>query len=106
MVLLALLGTGLALFSSPNTNAIMSSVEKRHYGTAAAMLSTMRTMGMMMSMAVVMVTFSLYLGPHPIEPPLFPAFLASLRMIFGVFLVLSLAGAALSWRRRVPAPSP
>jgi MFS family permease len=106
MVLLALLGTGLALFSSPNTNAVMSSVEKRHYGIASAMLSTMRTMGMTTSMGVVMVTFALYLGQNPIEPPLYPAFLAAIHLIFGIFLVLSLAGAALSWKRRTPAPAP
>ncbi|MDD1659770.1 MAG: MFS transporter [Methanomicrobiales archaeon] len=104
--LLALLGTGLALFSSPNTNAVMSSVHTHQYGIASAMLSTMRTMGMVTSMGVVMATFAVYLGQHPIEPSLYPAFLASLRLIFGVFLILSLAGAALSWRRRARVPSP
>jgi MFS family permease len=106
MVLLALLGTGLALFSSPNTNAVMSSVDRAQYGIASAMLSTMRTMGMTTSMGVVMVTFALYLGQNPIEPPLYPAFLAAIHLIFGIFLVLSLAGAALSWKRRTPAPAP
>lgn len=106
MALLVVLGTGLAFFSSPNTNAVMSSVEKQHYGIASAMVATMRTMGMTLSMGVVMVTFAVFLGDHPIEPPLFPAFLASLRLIFGVFLVLSLAGAALSWRRLAQVPAP
>ncbi|MFH1323412.1 MAG: MFS transporter, partial [Methanobacteriota archaeon] len=35
---LIILGFGFALFSSPNTNAVMSSVEKRFYGVASATL--------------------------------------------------------------------
>jgi len=40
---LILLGFGFALFSSPNTNAIMSSVEKKFYGVASGTLGTMRS---------------------------------------------------------------
>ena len=36
IISLIVIGFGLALFSSPNTNAIMSSVQKRSYGVAAA----------------------------------------------------------------------
>jgi MFS family permease len=100
MALLVLLGTGLAFFSAPNTNAVMSSVEKSDYGIASAMVSTMRTMGMTLSMGVVMVAFAVFLGENPIEPSLYPEFLSALHLIFGIFLVLSLSGAALSWRRR------
>ncbi|HSA94833.1 MAG TPA: MFS transporter, partial [Acidobacteriota bacterium] len=39
---LACLGLGFGLFSSPNTNAIMSSVETRQLGLASASLGTMR----------------------------------------------------------------
>jgi len=46
------LGTGHAFFSSPNTNATMSSVTKRQYGVAAAILSTMRFTGQAISLAV------------------------------------------------------
>jgi EmrB/QacA subfamily drug resistance transporter len=51
---LVVLGFGFALFSSPNTNAIMSSVERRFFGVAGAMVSTMRQVGMMFSMGIVM----------------------------------------------------
>jgi len=43
-------GRGFALFSSPNTNAVMASVEKRSYGVASAILATMRLVGQMLSM--------------------------------------------------------
>ncbi len=42
---LVVLGIGFGFFSSPNTSAIMGSVEKRFYGVASAMVSTMRLLG-------------------------------------------------------------
>jgi hypothetical protein len=57
-------------------------------------------MGMAFSMGVVMVTFAIFLGQQQIEPALYPELMAAIRLIFAVFFVLSLAGAALSWRRR------
>jgi len=42
---LLILGLGLSLFTSPNTNAIMSSVEPRCYGVGSATLGTMRLVG-------------------------------------------------------------
>ena len=50
---LFIIGFGFALFSSPNTNAIMSSVEKRYYGIASSTVATMRMIGMATSMALV-----------------------------------------------------
>ena len=49
---LMVLGTGHAFFSSPNTNATMSSVTKRQYGVGAAILSTMRFTGQAISLAI------------------------------------------------------
>jgi EmrB/QacA subfamily drug resistance transporter len=61
-VRLMILGTGHAFFSSPNTNATMSSVERRQYGIAAALLSTMRFTGQAISLAVVTSVLSANLG--------------------------------------------
>lgn len=49
---LMLLGTGFALFSSPNTSAVMGSVEKQFYGVASSTLGTMRLTGQAISMAI------------------------------------------------------
>ncbi|RPJ86320.1 MAG: MFS transporter, partial [Acidobacteria bacterium] len=89
---LLLLGAGFALFSSPNTNAVMSSVDRRLYGVASATLGTMRLTGQMMSMAIVMLIFSLKMeaGPPPAEQT--GAFLASMKLAFGVFSVLCVLG--------------
>jgi EmrB/QacA subfamily drug resistance transporter len=61
-VRLMVLGTGHAFFSSPNTNATMSSVERRQYGIAAAVLSTMRFTGQAISLAVATSVLSAKLG--------------------------------------------
>ena len=86
------LGFGLALFTSPNTNAIMSSVEPRHYGVGSATLGTMRLVGQVSSMSFVMMVFSLYLGKVEITPQYYPQFLSSVKVAFIVFSALCILG--------------
>jgi EmrB/QacA subfamily drug resistance transporter len=89
---LIILGFGFALFSSPNTNAVMSSVEKRSYGVASATLATMRQIGMMFSMGMVMLIFAIYLGRVQITPEYYAPFLSSLNTAFIIFTVLCFGG--------------
>lgn len=96
---LALHGLGFGLFSSPNTNAVMGSVEKRVYGVASGIASTMRLMGNSFSMGTVMVVFSLYVGEVQITPERYPAFLAGVRVIFLVFALLCGVGVFASLAR-------
>ena len=63
VIYLLLTGTGFALFSSPNVNAIMGAVEKKHVGVASGATSTIRVIGQMFSMAVVTLVFALVMGP-------------------------------------------
>jgi MFS family permease len=96
---LMLLGFGFALFSSPNTNAVMSSVEPRYYGVAAATLATMRMTGQMFSMGIAMLMFSLYVGAVQITPANHPAFLTAVRTAFIIFASLSIVGVFASLAR-------
>jgi EmrB/QacA subfamily drug resistance transporter len=89
---LVCLGLGLALFSSPNTNAIMSSVNRRIYGVASALVGTMRQLGMMFSMGVVMMMLALQLGQSQIGSDNVNEFVGSMRTAFVVFAVLCLGG--------------
>jgi len=50
---LAFLGVGFGLFSSPNTSAVMGSVDRRKLGLAAGTLGTMRFMGQSIGLAMV-----------------------------------------------------
>ncbi len=92
VVCLIFIGLGFALFSSPNTNAIISAVERRYYGVASATLSTMRMTGQMLSMAITMLIMALYFGKTPITPELHGRFLQSMHTTFVVFSVLCLIG--------------
>jgi len=89
---LMLLGFGFALFSSPNMNAIMGSVERRLYGVASGTLATMRTVGQMFSLGVVTLLFALYVGNVKIEPQYYPQFLASVKTAFAILTVLCAGG--------------
>jgi EmrB/QacA subfamily drug resistance transporter len=89
---LLLLGLGIALFSPPNTNAIMSSVEKKFYGVASGTTATMRVIGQMLSMGIAALVFALYIGPVQIDSASHSLFLKSLEVAFAVFTVLSFGG--------------
>jgi predicted MFS family arabinose efflux permease len=89
---LAIFGFGMGLFSSPNTNAIMGSVEARFFGVASGILATMRNSGMMLSMGIMMILFSIYIGEAQITPEYYPAFLTSVKMGCIIFAVLCFGG--------------
>lgn len=89
---LILLGFGFALFSSPNTNAVMSSVDRSLYGVASGMLATMRTTGMMLSLGFVTAVFALIIGSTQIGPEVREPFMASLHLAFIVFTLLCTLG--------------
>jgi MFS family permease len=92
VIALAVNGLGIGIFSSPNTNAIMSSVARKTLGVAAGALGTMRTAGMMVSMGIIMILFSLYIGQTEIKPDNYPQFLESLRTGFIIFTALGVCG--------------
>ena len=79
---LMLLGFGVALFSSPNINAIMSSVEDRFYGVASATQATTRQVGMTFSMGIAMLLFAVYIGRVQITPEYHELFLSSMKTAF------------------------
>ena len=89
---LILLGFGFGLFSSPNTNAVMSSVEKRFYGVASGIHGTMRMIGQMFSMGMTMLIFAIYIGEVQITPEYYSLFLRSVKMAFAFFTVLCFGG--------------
>lgn len=92
VAVLILLGFGFAFFSSPNTNAIMSSVEKRFYGIASGAVGTMRLLGMMVSMGIATLIFALFIGRVQITVENYPEFLKSVKITFFVFFILCFGG--------------
>ena len=96
---LILLGFGFGLFSSPNTNAIMSSVENRFFGIASGMVGTMRTLGMMFSMGIATVVFSIYIGRVRITAEEYPLLITSTKVAFVIFTLLCFFGIFMSIAR-------
>lgn len=92
LVSLIILGFGFAFFSSPNTNAVMSSVEMKTYGVASATLATMRQIGMMLSMGIAMLIFAIYIGRVEITPEYYSAFVAGMKTAFVIFAALCFVG--------------
>ncbi len=90
---LILIGFGYALFVSPNTNAIMSSAPKTAYGVASATLATMRQVGMVLSMGIAMLMFTLYnIADVQITPEYYLLFQQSMKTSFIVFAILCFGG--------------
>jgi len=96
---LVILGTGFGMFSSPNTNAVMSSVEKRYLGVASATIGTMRLAGQMMSMAIATLVLHAFLGESKIVTGNHLLFIVSSRIIFAVFALLCVMGVFASLAR-------
>ncbi|MCQ2961023.1 MAG: MFS transporter [archaeon] len=70
-------GIGYGLFSTPNTNAIMSSVPKEETPTASASLAAVRVIGQTLSMGLLTVIFAFVMGNVPIVPEYYPLLMAS-----------------------------
>jgi predicted MFS family arabinose efflux permease len=96
---LALIGVGFGLFSSPNTNAVMSAVQTRSYGVAAATLGTMRQVGQAFSMSIVALVFAQVMGSARIARANAPLILASSHAIFTFLAALCIAGVFASLAR-------
>jgi EmrB/QacA subfamily drug resistance transporter len=96
IIALVILGIGFAFFLPPNTNALMSSVAPRYYGVASATMSTMISVGQMLSMGITMVVMAVIIGRVAVTPEYFPAFLASTRIAFGIFTLLCAGGVFIS----------
>lgn len=89
---LALLGVGFALFSSPNTNAVMGSVKKQFYGVASSTLGTMRLTGQAASMALATLIIDLYIGGVQLSLANPGLLTKSFNVAFATFAVASFGG--------------
>lgn len=89
---LIILGFGFGLFSSPNTNSVMSSVEKRFYGIASATVGTMRTTGMMFSMAIAALSIHVFIGDEKVTADNLSEFIMSSKIVLVIFTILCFIG--------------
>ena len=95
-------GAGYALFSSPNTNALMSSVERKYIGMTSGTLATMRRLGQMTSIAIATLMFSMIIGKNKISAENISLFIKSIRFAFITFTILGIIATVLSLLRIKP----
>jgi EmrB/QacA subfamily drug resistance transporter len=96
---LLLAGLGFALFASPNNNAIMGSVPMRLYGIASSTLGTMRLVGQAISMSIVTLLITLFIGRVPLTAANPATFLTCMKVSFAVFTVICILGVMASLKR-------
>lgn len=96
---LIILGAGFGLFSSPNTNAVMGSVEKRFYGVASSTIGTMRLVGQAISMAIVTLLITFYVGSVEFSQASPELLIKGTRIAFIVFTVFCFGGVFASLAR-------
>ena len=96
-LILAFNGLGYALFSSPNTNLIMGSVSMKNYSESSGVISVMRQVGMMVSLAIMMCMISVFMGTTTVIADDIPAFITAVRCAFSVCFILAVAGTFMTW---------
>lgn len=101
IVIIAMLlqGAGFGIFSSPNTNTIMSSVPIESTGMASASVSTMRVIGQTMAMGLLTVIFAFVIGDVVISPKVYSGLGLSCHyalviacILAGISVLISLVG--------------
>jgi EmrB/QacA subfamily drug resistance transporter len=99
VAILIFMGIGFGIFSSPNMNTIMSSVERKQLGIASGTAATMRVIGQMFSMMIVTFVFSLNFPGIPIKDVNNEIFISSISMLFAISGFICLAGIYFSGSR-------
>jgi len=99
VVILAVVGFGFGMFSSPNTNAIMGSVGRKYLGVASATVGTMRLTGQMMSMGIATLILQIFIGNRPMSAEYSSQFMSSMKTTFIVFVALCILGVYFSMAR-------
>ncbi len=70
----------------------MSTIDRRYFGVASAILGTMRAIGLALSIGIAMLIFAVLIGSGTITPQDYPLFLKSAEIIFSIFTLLCLGG--------------
>lgn len=99
VALLIWVGLGFALFSSPNMNTIMGSVDKHQYGLASGTSATMRVLGQIASMTIATLFFAGLFGNQAIEAVSGTLFMQAVKWGFASFALIGAAGIYFSYNR-------
>jgi MFS family permease len=97
IIAMALEGIGLGLFTSPNTNAIMSSVPRKFTSIASATVSTARVVGQTLSLGMFTILLAVIVGSVQVLPNTYPELILSSQIAFIISTVLCIMAILLSF---------
>lgn len=99
VAILLWVGLGFALFSSPNMNTIIGSVEKAQYGQASGISSSMRVFGQIISMSIITILITTNFGNSSIDAVADPIFMNVMHWSFLIFGFVGIPGIYFSFNR-------
>ena len=89
---LCISGMGFAIFSSPNTNAVMTTAKGKDYGVTSSVLATMRSLGHTLSMTTVTAVSGFYMGAESLMEAPQEQLLSMMRILFFIFGSVCIVG--------------
>jgi len=93
------LGFGFGLFTTPNNNAALSSIDKSRLSIGSALLNLARVSGNIIGTAIVLVLVSFFIGDNKIEPARYGDLLTVIHWALALSCINSLIGAYFSYAR-------
>ena len=93
------LGFGFGLFTTPNNNAALSSIDKSALSIGSALLNMARISGNMFGTALVLVLVSVFIGDKAITPARYGALLTVIHWALSISCINALTGAYFSFTR-------
>ncbi|MDR0913005.1 MAG: MFS transporter [Methanobrevibacter sp.] len=97
VIAMAIEGIGIGLFTTPNTNAIMGSIERKYTSIASATVATARVIGQTLSLGILTIIFAVIMGSSKIIPAVYPQLILSSKIAFIISTILCVIAIALSF---------
>lgn len=85
-----LLGSGMSIFALSNTAILLESAGSAHIGQASGLTGAVRTAGQLISMSLVTLSLTFFLGQQAVSVETLPGFMQSMRMNLLIFCILNL----------------
>lgn len=102
MAVLGLCGGGNAIFATANMSVIMGAVDREHYGVASAVVASMRTTGMTVSLVLISTVFAVFIGPVVLDAGSAGPLVKAMRISLIIFTLFGAAGVVMCLKATSP----